>query len=224
MQVSQVMQGSNHPYFYHYVENVRRSIYCKTCNAEQKQWVTKAVTTNIFNVKKSNLAPVTLKKISTGSNAKDCATVSRQFNGRCSVQYYIQMDENSSLDLNNLNKKEQGEYIVIGCIRWIEEVMKKSVPNSPVPRTLREGILFDTTGHMSLRVWGNHINKIKIIENQLYKITYIAIRKYYDTKLSATPMIISEVIERESTLYWPYVDIPNYLNHEKIEKEKFLKE
>lgn len=208
--MSQVMQGSNHPYFYYYVENACRSIYCKTCNAEQKQWVT----TNIFNE----------KKISAFSNAKDCAIVSRQFNGGCSVQYYIQMDENSLLDLNNLNEKEQVEYIVIDCIRWIEEVMKKSVSNSPVPRTLREGILFDTTGHMSLRVWGSHINKIKIIENQWYKITYIAIRKYYDTKLSTTPMIISEVIERESTLYWPHVDIPNYLNHEKIEKEKFLKE
>ena len=82
----------------------------------------------------------------------------------------------------------------------------------------------DTTGQIALRFWGNHINKIKIIENQRYEITDTAISKDYGTKLLTTPMIISEEIERESTLYWSYVDIPNYLNHEKIEKEKFLKE
>ena len=47
--------------------------------------------------------------------------------------------------------------------------MKKSIPNSPVTRTLQEGILMDATGHMPLTVWGNYISKI--IENRWYQIT-----------------------------------------------------
>ena len=39
--------------------------------------------------------------------------------------------------------------------------------------------------------------------------------RYYDTKLSTTPMHIFEEIEKEPTLDWSDVDILKYLNHEK---------
>ena len=72
----------------------------------------------------------------------------------------------------------------------------------------------DTIGNMSLTVCGNQITKM--IENQWYQITDIAIRKYYCTKLSTTAMSIFEEIEKYSTVDWSDVDIPNYLNHGKI--------
>ena len=100
--------------------------------------------------------------------------------------------------------------------------MKKSIPNSPVTRTLQEGILMDVTGHMPLTVWGNYISKI--IENRWYQITDEVIRKYHCTKLLTTPISIFEEIGKESTRDWSGVDIANYLNHEKVEKEKLLKE
>ena len=109
------------------------------------------------------------------------------------------MDENPLLDTTDLKNKEQFEYIATGCIRWMGEVIKKSIPNSPVTRSLREKILIGTTGRMSLTVWGNH--------NHISKITDIAIRKYYGTKLSTTPMSLFEKIEKESSLTgqtWTY--------------------
>ena len=66
------------------------------------------------------------------------------------------MDENPLLDIKDLKKKEQGQYIVTGCIRWMWEVIKKSVPNSPVAKTLREGILMDTIVHMLPTAWVNY--------------------------------------------------------------------
>ena len=130
------------------------------------------------------------------------------------------MDENSSLDIKDQNKKEQGEYIVTGCIRWMGEVIKKSLPKSTVIKALREENLVGTPGHIPLRFQGNHTSKK--IENQWFETADIAIRKYYGNKLSRTPMSIFEEIEIESTLYWSHVDILNYLNHEKIEKQKFF--
>ena len=117
------------------------------------------------------------------------------------------MDENPLLDITDLKNKEQCEYIATGCIRWMRQVIKKYIPNSPV-NTCRH--------YRSLTVWGNH--------NHISKITDIAIRKYYGNKLSTTPMSIYEEIEKESSLDWSDVDVPNYLNHEKLEKEKLLKE
>ena len=52
----------------------------------------------------------------------------------------------------------------------------------------------DTTGHMPLTVWGNHISKI--IENRWNQIRDIVIRKHYGTKLLTTPMSIFEEIEK----------------------------
>ena len=68
---------------------------------------------------------------------------------------------------------------------------------------------------------GNTYGHYHIIENRWYQITDKAIRKYYVTKL---PMSIFEEIEKEYTRDWSDVDIPNYLNYEKVEKEKLLKE
>ena len=68
---------------------------------------------------------------------------------------------------------------------------------------------------------GNTYGHYHIIENRWYQITDMAIRKYYVTKL---PMSIFEETEKEYTLDWSDVDIPNYLNYVKVEKEKLLKE
>ena len=133
----------------------------------------------------------------------------------CSITFKI--DENPSLDIKDLKNKEQGQYTITGWIRWMGEVIKKSIPNSLVTKTLQEGITLDTTGHMLLTAWVNHISKI--IESRWYQITDIAIRKYYDKKLLATPISIFEETEKWSTLYWPDLDIPNYLNHEKVVKK-----
>ena len=121
------------------------------------------------------------------------------------------MDENLSLNITDLKNKEQVKYIATGCIRWMGEVIKKSTPNSPVIRTLWEGILMETAGHMTLKVRRNHISKI--IENRWYQVTDIAIRNYYGNKLSTSPITIFEEIEQECTLDWSDVDIPNYLNY-----------
>ena len=48
----------------------------------------------------------------------------------------FKMDENPSLDIRDLKNKEQGKYIVIGRIRWMGEVIKKYISNSPVTRNL----------------------------------------------------------------------------------------
>ena len=78
----------------------------------------------------------------------------------------LKMDENLLIDKKDLKKKEENEYIVIGCIKWMGKVIKKSVHNSLVTRNLWEGIIMDITGHKALSLWGNHISKI--IENQWY--------------------------------------------------------
>ena len=83
-----------------------------------------------------------------------------QFNGGCSAQNYIRIDENLSLHIRDFKNKKQDECIVTDCIRWMGEVIKKSTLNSPVTRTLRDKILMGTTGHIPLTVWGNLINKI----------------------------------------------------------------
>ena len=95
--------------------------------------------------------------------------------------------------------------------------MRKSVFNSLVTRILQEGILLET-----IYIMGKHINTI--IEKQWHQTTNTTIRKYYGIKLSATPMSIFEEIGKESSHDWLDVDIPNYLNHKKIEKEKLFKE
>ena len=74
---------------------------------------------------------------------------------------------------------------------------------------------YSTTGSVPLTVWGNHISKI--IENRQQQITDTAIRKYYGTKLMKTPMSIFKEFEKEDTLDWSDDNIPNYLNHQKIE-------
>lgn len=53
-------------------------------------------------------------------------------------------------------------------------------------------------GNMPPTVWRNHISTI--IENCWYQITDIAIRKYYGTKFSTTPMSTFEEIEKETTI------------------------
>ena len=78
----------------------------------------------------------------------------------------LKMDENLLIDKKDLKKKEESEYIVIGCIKRMGKVIKKSIHNSPVTRNLWEGIIMDITGHKALSLWGNHISKI--IENQWY--------------------------------------------------------
>ena len=80
----------------------------------------------------------------------------------------------------------------------------------------------DTVVHLQLKVWGNHISKI--IENCWYQIADISIRKYYGTKFLTSPMSMFEEIEQECTFDLSDVDISNYLNHKKVEKEKLLKE
>ena len=122
--------------------------------------------------------------------------------------------------MKDIKNKEQSEYIVTGCIRWMEEVIKKFVLSSPLARTLRGGIFMGTTDHMLLTVWGNHISKI--IENSWYQIADIAIKMYDGTKLLTTQISIFEEIEEKSTFDWTEVNISNYLKHEKVKRVKLL--
>ena len=111
------------------------------------------MTTDILKVNQSNSMPSTLKLISTTSNGTTFYNLyggSLLDHAQCCVTF--KMDENPPLKAKALKKKEQGEYIVNGCIRFMGYVMKKTVTglNSPLTRTLQDRILRDTTGHMPL--------------------------------------------------------------------------
>ena len=205
--VSQVIQGSNHPYFTIKLKIVVDEYITVRLMLKNSS----GVTTDIFRAKKANLVPVTFKKISTTSNGIKFYNLYRSSlmeDAPCNIT--IEMDEDPWLDIRDSKNKEQIEYIVTGCIRWIGEGIKKSIPNSPVTRTIEDGILMEITGNMPLTVWGSNISTIT--ENRWYQITDIVIRKYYGTKLSTASMSIFEEMENEST-----IDCSYYLDHEKLE-------
>ena len=77
--------------------------------------------------KKANFVAVTLKKISaTVNGAKFYNSYRGSLIEDAPYNITFKMDENPSLDIRDLKNKEQGEYIVKGCIRWMWEVVKKS--------------------------------------------------------------------------------------------------
>lgn len=172
------------------------------------------MTIESFKAKKSKLVPVPLKKTSATSNgAKFCSFHHGSLMEDTHWNNTYKLNKNLSLDIKDLTEKEQGEYIVIGSIRWIREVIRNTARNSLVTITLQAWILMEVIQVIPVTLWGNHISNI--IENQCYQITDVAIRKYYGTKLSATPMSIFEEMEKESAFDWLEVGTSNYLNHEK---------
>ena len=142
-----------------------------------------------------------------------------QFSGGCSVQHYIHNEWNSNVRYKIFKDRRRWIY----C-SWLYQkdgggnkiicAEKSSSNNSTRENTYG---FVGTSGNIPLAAYRKHISKI--IETQWYQITLIAIRKYYGTRLSKTPMSIFEEIEKESTFDWSDLDIPNYeiikLNHEK---------
>ena len=77
----------------------------------------------------------------------------------CRVSF--KMDENTPVVVEKLKLKNDGDFVVTGCIRWIGGFLVKEIFGSPIvnspgarARTLHEGVLMETTGHMSITVWG----------------------------------------------------------------------
>lgn len=77
----------------------------------------------------------------------------------CNVTFKI--DECQSMEIKHSKNKDDADYVVVGCIRWIRNVTIRSIANNPVTRNLSEEMLMDTTADMSLTAWCSHINKIK---------------------------------------------------------------
>ena len=163
--MSQVIQTLNHPYFtiklkIAVVEHITK---CLMLNKSS------GVTNDNFRTKKESLVPVTFEKMyRTSDDTKyyNSYRGSLMDDAPCSITF--EMDENPLLGMRDSKDKEQSRYIVTCCIGWMGEEIKKYIPNSPVIRNLREGILMETAGNMSLTVWGNHIRTV--IENRWYQI------------------------------------------------------
>ena len=98
--VSQVIQGSNYPYF-----TIKLKIAVDeyiTLRLMLKK--SSRVTTDICKEKKPNLVAITPKKISTTSNG---ARYYNLYRGSLKV-FTFKMDEIPSLDIRDLKNKEQG--------------------------------------------------------------------------------------------------------------------
>ena len=76
----------------------------------------------------------------------------------------------------------------------------------------------DHTCHVCLTVWQDLINTLK--ENQGYRLTDITV-KHYDAKLSTTCNTNVELVEDHiESLDWNELQLSDYLQHEKSNKNK----
>ena len=61
-------------------------------------------------------------------------------------------------------------------------VKEESVTSSGNPIYVREGVLYDTIGHITLSVWGDMMDTIE--EDNLYCFTQVTLKNYFRKKLA----------------------------------------
>ena len=144
------------------------------------------VTQDIFHAKKANSMPVTLTKITTvqsGTKFYNSYRGSKVIDAPCAVDF--KMDETTHVFIKDLKGKDNGEFIVIGCIRWISHTHETPATDNRPSKLLRECILMDKTDHSCLTVWQKHIEKLP--GHTWYRITDVSIKHYFGIKLTTTP-------------------------------------
>ena len=98
--------------------------------------------------------------------------------------------QNRFIPINEICQKTTGTFDVVGCIRWLrEKVLIQTSGGNPV--YVREGVLYDTTGHIILSVWGDMMGTIE--EDNLYCFTQIILKNYFGKKLTTSKISVATV-------------------------------
>ncbi|KAL9951677.1 hypothetical protein ACROYT_G044395 [Oculina patagonica] len=101
--------------------------------------------------------------------------------------------ERQETKISSLNKCSSGVFVVSGSIQWKGPIQK---PSEDSNKEVRDALLTDSTGSITLSIWGEHINQVT--EGNFYTFTACKLRHFYGKCLATTrSTTISQAKEQE---------------------------
>ena len=121
----------------------------------------------------------------------------------------FQMSDDAPTLVNIIKDKTTGLYSVKGQIKWISE--KRPLPQETTeapPKYAWDAIFLDTSGDIRISIWNEQ--KDLLDEHSSYLITFVSLRKYFETKLTTTTMTAINKLQTDQSLEWSTVDLTKY--------------
>ena len=173
---------------------------------------TKTINRNLFKSKHESKSPIKLTNLSPsntgiiffnsniGSRLHDTDDVSFKF------------IEETVIKINEIALDQRdGHFDVKGNIRWQADTRTVAVGERQVPRQVRDGLLADQTGTITISIWGQDlIDRIK--ENTTYKITKVVVQNNFGMKLTTTANTVCTEDSDKVNVNWENLN-PQAINH-----------